>query len=494
MRYLYTGREAKEIDTYAIHAMGFSGLVLMERAAMTVAAVLMQRESREARFLAVCGMGNNGGDGIATARILHQQGYRSAVTMIGDTEKMTEETRQQLSLAVACHVPVLPLSSIGEGRFDILLDGVFGIGLSRPPEGAFEHVLDEMNDSGLKIYALDVPSGVHAGTGAVLNTAVRASCTVTFGVNKIGLVLFPGCEYAGEVIVGDIGFPRESVGHVTPSSYIYEISDLSRLPERPARSHKGTFGKVLVVAGSETMSGACFLAAKAAYTAGAGLVRVISTENNRTILLSALPEILFSGREEIADGVDWADAIVIGPGLGLDSGAEELMRYVIENSPIPTVIDGDGIRLCRNLVEQLSENFILTPHLKEMGYLTGMSVSELQEDIPGSAMRAAGDWSCIMVQKDARSVVSFGGENYINTSGNSGMATGGSGDVLAGVIGGLLAQGMEPFEAAKLGVYLHGLGGDAMREEKSSFSMMASDIIEGISRVLSRKEAEDAGI
>lgn len=483
MRYIYTNKEAKVIDTHAIQTVGIPSLVLMEKAAMTVAAVLMERESREARILAVCGTGNNGGDGIAVARILYQQGYSAAVTIIGETDKMTEETKKQLEIAVGCHVPVLPATSVTDGQFDIMLDGIFGIGLSRDIEGIYEQMIDNINESGAKIYALDVPSGIHAGTGAVLNTAVHANCTVTFGVNKIGLVLYPGCEYAGEVIVGDIGFPKESIASVNSQIYMYEISELARMPERPGRSHKGSFGKVLVIAGSETMSGACYLAAKAAYSVGAGLVRVVSTDNNREVLLSALPEILFSSRDEIADAVDWADAIVIGPGLGLTKEAEEIMKYVIENSPVPTVIDGDGIRLCRNLTHTLTDNFILTPHVREMSYLTGISVGELQSDILETTRETAAEWECIIAQKDARTIVSDGRECYINVSGNNGMATGGSGDVLAGMIGGLLGQHLESFEAAKLGVYLHGLSGDVMAEEKGVYSLMASDIITGISRI-----------
>ena len=485
MRYVYNSREAKNIDAHAIHTVGFPSLVLMEKAAMTVAAVLMEREDRDSRILAVCGVGNNGGDGIAAARILHQQGYSAAITVVGDPEKMSEETKKQLEIAVGCHVPVLPSSAIDGGQFDILLDGLFGIGLSRDVEGVYEKVIEDMNESGALIYALDVPSGIHAGTGAVLNTAVRASCTVTFGVNKVGLILYPGCEYAGEVFVGDIGFPAESVDSAVPSACIYEPSDIPELlPARPPHSHKGTFGRVLVVAGSQSMSGACYLAARAAYAMGAGLVRVVSTADNREILLSSLPEILFSEREEMPEVMDWADAIVIGPGLGLSGEAEELVRYVVENSPVPTVIDGDGIRLCRNITDKLTDNFILTPHVKEMSYLTGKSVPELGRDILGTTREAASEWECIIAQKDARTVVSNGGECYLNVSGNNGMATGGAGDVLAGMMGGLLGQGMEPFAAAKLAVYLHGLAGDAMAEEKSVYSLMASDIITGLSRVL----------
>lgn len=451
---------------------------------MTIAAVLMGREEKTKKILAVCGTGNNGGDGVAAARILCQQGYHAAVTVIGDPDHMTEEMQRQIEIAVNCDVPVLPVSSIADHEFDILLDGVFGIGLSREVEGVYERVLDQMNESDATIYALDVPSGIHAGTGAVLGTAVRADCTITFGIHKLGLVLHPGCEYAGEVVVGDIGFPEVSIASVIPESYYYEPEDLFALmPSRPVYSHKGTFGKILIVAGSETMTGAAYLAAKAAYSVGAGLVKVLSSVCNREILLSSLPEILFAARDEISDSLDWADAVVVGPGLGLTEEAEKLVRYVVENSPVPTVIDGDGIRLCRNVTDTLSDNFILTPHLKEMSYLTGISVSDLQGDLPGTTRDTAKKWNCVIAQKDARTVVSDGKECYINVSGNNGMATGGSGDVLAGITGGLLGQHMEPFAAAKLAVYLHGLSGDVAAKEKGVYGMMASDLIHGVTSI-----------
>lgn len=484
MKYLYTNQEAKAIDTHAIQTVGIPSLVLMEKAAMSVAAVITSREEKDVRILAVCGTGNNGGDGIAVARILHEMGYTTAITVLGEPERMTEETKKQLEIAIGCHVPVLPLSSINDNQFDVMLDGIFGIGLTRNVEGLYKQIICDMNASGARLYALDIPSGIHGTSGVVMNVAIRAVCTVTFGVNKLGLVLYPGCEYAGEVIVADIGFPSVSVQSVKSYTYFYEWNDLPKLlPYRPARSHKGTFGKVLVVAGCETMSGACFLSAKAAYTAGAGVVRVVSTENNREILLSSLPEILFSDREELAEGLDWADAVVVGPGIGLTEEAEEMVRYILENSPVPTVIDGDGIRICSKLTDRLTDNFVLTPHVKEMSYLTGMRVAELQQDILGTTKDNAEQWGCIMVQKDARTVVSDGNECYINLCGNSGMATGGSGDVLAGLLGGLLGQGVEPFAAAKLAVYLHGLAGDAMATETGTYGLMASDLITGLHKV-----------
>lgn len=485
MKYLYTGEQAKAIDAHAIHNMEMPSLVLMERAAMSIAAVLMNREPKDAKILAVCGTGNNGGDSVAAARILHEQGYYAAITVVGNEEHMTEEMKKQLKLAMNCRVPVLPLSSITDGVFDVFLDGIFGIGLSRKVTDVYASVIESINGfSSSRCYAIDIPSGICAGTGAVLGTAIKADVTVTFGVNKIGLVLHPGCEYAGEVFVTDIGFPKASIAAVKADAYFYEKEDLLRMPKRYARSNKGSYGHVLVVAGSEDMCGACFLAAKAAYIAGSGLVRVITTENNRAALLTALPEILFSTRDELADGMEWADAIVAGPGIGLSKQSEGMIKELLSHAAVPTVLDGDAIPICSRLTDSVPDNFIMTPHVKEMTFLTGKSVPELLEDITGSTRAAATKWGCVIAQKDARTVVSTGEETYINVSGNHGMATGGSGDVLAGFTGGLLAQKMKPFEAAKLAVYIHGLAGDVIRNEKTAYCLLASDLLDGIAMVL----------
>ncbi len=485
MRYLYTGQDAKKVDEHSIEVVGMPSLVLMERAAMTVAKVLMERESKESRFLAVCGTGNNGGDGVATARILHEMGYKAAIAIVGYPDSMSDETKKQTEIAVGCHVPVIPMSAIKDHEFDVILDSLFGIGLSRDISDVYEQIINDINESDAIVYSLDIPSGVHAGSGKVLGTAVKAQTTVTFGVNKLGLILHPGCEYAGEVIVADIGFPNESMRAICPPYYYYEPSDIcSFLPERRPRTHKGDYGRVLVVAGSKEMTGAAYLCASAAYRMGAGLVKVVSVSENRDVLLSGVPEILFAEREELSEAMDWADAIVIGPGLGLDAEAQEMVETVIENSPVPTVIDGDGIRLCRNTTTKLSENFVLTPHVKEMSYLTGRSVEDIRSSIVSATYDAAMDIDGIVVCKDSRTIVSDGNTGYVNVSGNNGMVTGGSGDVLVGMIGSLLGQGMEPFEAAKLAVYIHGLAGDVMAEKISKYALMASDLLEGIGEVI----------
>lgn len=489
MRYLYTSEQAKAIDTHAIQVMGFPSLVLMEKAAMAVAAVIMEKEEHK-KILCICGMGNNGGDAMAVARILRQAGYRSAICPIGNSEKMTPETQTQMKMAMNARVPIVKWEAID--AFDVIVDGLFGIGLSKPIQDVYAHVVNQINASGCRVYAVDVPSGIDGSSGKVLGVAIRADETVTFGVHKIGMILYPGCEYAGHITVADIGFPIDSVATITNPAYMYEAEDIFRLPVRPNHSHKGTFGKVLVIAGSDQMSGACYLSAKAAYTMGAGLVKVVTSPKNREIILSSLPEVLFSAYDEIEEGMEWADVILIGPGIGLGEEAKNMLDFVIDKSKKPTVIDGDGITLLGNRC--LSSNFIITPHLKEMARITSSTVGFIQDNLLGMARDTANARGYIVVLKDSRTVVSDGEEIYLNVSGNNGMATGGSGDVLAGTIAGLLAGGMSEWEAAKLGVYIHGLAGDCMIKEKGHYGLMASDLMEGLCQITREEVLTDGGI
>ncbi len=298
MRYLFTSGQSKQLDDHAINIIGFPGLVLMEKAAMTLVSVLMERESRDSGILIVCGSGNNGGDGLAAARMLHQHGFRTAVVLVGDPDRMTPDARKQLALAAACDVPVQSEEAVGSPIYTVLVDSLFGVGLSRDIGGVYEKVIQDINASGKKIYAVDIPSGINGDDGRVMNVAVKADVTVTFGVNKLGLVLYPGCQYAGEVIIGDIGYPRTSYEAVENPVFYFEPEDLPAiLPERVPDGHKGSFGHVAVIGGSSKMSGAALLSAKAAYASGAGLVMICSARVNRDLLLAGCPEALFEAYE-----------------------------------------------------------------------------------------------------------------------------------------------------------------------------------------------------
>jgi NAD(P)H-hydrate epimerase len=367
---------------------------------------------------------------------------------------------------------------------DVLVDAIFGIGLNKPIEGVYKEIIQSMNQSGKYVFSVDCPSGVDCTSGKILGIAVNANETITFGVNKLGMVLYPGANCAGEISVADIGFPHESVANISGPAYIYESEDIGRVPARPDYSNKGTFGKVLVVAGSETMSGACYLAAKAAYVMGAGLVKVVTSCENRNVILSSLPEVLFSTYDDLAQGMDWASVIVAGPGLGRSERTKSIIGQVLKETEKSVIIDGDGLYYARDY--DCHPNVILTPHLKEMTYLNKATVSQIQEDLLESAIEQANERNCVIALKDARTIVTNGRQVYVNVTGNNGMATGGCGDVLAGTVAGLLAQKMKPFEAAKLGVFVHGMAGDCMIKDKGKYGLLASDLLEGLVKITSQ--------
>lgn len=496
MRYLFTARESKILDEHAIQVVGFPSVVLMEKAAMTLASVVIEREKAGTGVLVVCGTGNNGGDGLAVARLLHQQGFAAAVVLAGDSEKMTTDARTQLVLAAACGVPVVPAGELSSPVYDVIIDGLFGVGLSRDVTGAYAKLIEDINASGKRVYAVDIPSGVSGDDGRIMNVAVRADVTVTFGVNKRGLVLYPGCECAGEVIVGDIGYPGASYEAVSNPAHYFEPDDLKRiLPVRRPDGHKGTFGKVTVIGGSDGMCGAPLFSARAAYLSGAGLVRICSSSRNREILLSGVPEALFTPYDDEDRRIDFAaidavieygDCLVLGPGLGTDDRAAQITSYVLEHCDKPLILDGDGITLSDREMISGRGTRILTPHVKEFSRIAGKDIALLKEDFLREVSDFAAETGCILVGKDARTAVSDGRELYINVSGNSGMGTAGSGDVLTGIIAGLLAQGTEPYLAARAGVYLHGLAGDHYASKYNTYSLTATGLLESIPSVMEK--------
>lgn len=497
MRYLFTGKQSKELDNHAIHTVGFPGIVLMERAAMTLVSVLIEKESKQSSFLFVCGVGNNGGDGLAAARMMKQQGYDTAIVLIGNSDKLTEDAKKQLSLAAACDVPAVSSDAILSSHYTCLVDGLFGVGLSRDICGVYEKIIQDINDCGKRIYAVDIPSGINADNGKVMNVAVRADATITFGVNKLGLVLYPGCEYAGEVMIGDIGYPKQSYQSISNSAFYFEPDDLvDILPNRKPDGHKGTFGHVSIIGGCESMSGAVLFSAKAAYASGAGLVKIFTVRENRDILLNGVPEILFSCYEgkdgepnydELDEAIQFGDVIVLGPGLGNSQRSKKIVDYMVLHCCKPIILDGDGITLCEQESINGKKNIVFTPHPKEFSSLTGIPIHEYKADIISEAKRFSEDTGCVLIAKDARTIVSDGQHTYVNISGNSGMGVGGSGDVLTGIVAAFIAQGLELYQAAICGVYVHGLAGDSFQNEYNAYSLTASDLVERIKYVLCDK-------
>lgn len=501
MKYLVDTKEMKAIDAYTINHIGIPSLVLMERAALAAAGEIIARCSKNDKILAVCGMGNNGGDGVCAARILREAGFDASVLLAGEDKKASLEMKKQLEIGRKTGLPIFSpedFNNIDWEEYNIIIDSIFGIGLARDVTGSFAGAVDCINKSRALVFSVDIPSGINADTGRVMKKAVKADYTVTFGYNKLGLILYPGALYAGTVITADIGFPSAAAEKIGPAAFTYDWKDKERLPKRRAYSNKGDYGRVLVAAGRKNMCGAAYLCALSALKAGAGLVKVVTCEENRTILQTRLPEAILStykeeafSREWFLEELSWADTAVVGPGLGGGREALIMADAALAMEKLTLVLDADGLNAVafQNKFSSLlkRDKLVITPHLKEMSRLILEPVSDITEDMAGFVKRIIKDAHLTLVLKDARTLVGGKGQLYVNTTGNSGMAKGGSGDVLAGIIGGLLGQGMSCFEAAALSVYLHGLAGDRARDEKGEYSMLAGDITDGLSYVMGNR-------
>ncbi len=502
MNYAVTAQQMKAIDQNTINTIGIPSMVLMERAALAVAEAAQQMAAergtgKKTRILSVCGTGNNGADGVAAARILQGRGYEVSLLFVGNPEHDSEEMKAQKRIAEHLNIPQSRASEYRDAPCGIILDAVFGIGLGREIGGEYRSVLEKLESVrgqyGAGIIAVDTPSGIHGTTGEVMGIALEADVTVTFGYPKTGLLLYPGKRYAGRLVVADIGFPDASLLKSGWDAKVLTPEDLSWLPKRRPDGNKGTFGKVLVIAGSRGMSGAAYFSALGAYRTGAGLVKILTVPENRQILQTQLPEAIIScydpEQEETMQNIlekecAWADVIVAGPGLGQEAYTEYLLETVLSDAYVPVVLDADGLNCVAShpyLTRYFTENIIITPHMGEMSRLTCVPVADLKKDPLGEARAYSARYGTVCVLKDAVTVVADkDGGAWINRSGCSALAKGGSGDVLTGVIAGLLARGMECTEAAAFGVYVHGLAGEHAAAVFGENSVLAADLANSI--------------
>lgn len=522
MEYYVNHQQMKAIDQYSIQNVGIPSLVLMERAALAVAERIMEIISPDqGRILSICAMGNNGADGLAVARILKLKGYDTAVCCMGSSEKATEEWKTQyqilLHLGIACtFLSDCNREQIGEyikeEKAAVLVDALFGIGLTREIKGSYKEFICGMNESGIPIVSVDIPSGIDSDCGKIAGAAVKAQETITFGRKKLGQIFYPGAEYCGHLTVCEIGFAPEAVKKAGYDAFGLTREDLHTwLKPRPADSHKGTFGKILVIAGSKNMAGAAVFSARAAYRMGCGLVKVHTVEENRSCMHQMVPEAILSvyedaayekpfytdkkdlvkenrAMEQLKQDCEWADVIVFGPGMGKKNHVHVILKELLFQTSCPLILDADGLRVLaehKNWYQQLSERIIVTPHLGEMSALTGLRIAEIQQNPVETAQKFADENGCICVLKGARTIVAKKGTPYyLNTSGCSAMATAGSGDVLTGILAGYLAEGHSTMEAASYGVFTHGLAGEAACMEYGERSVMATDLIEALGQVL----------
>ena len=520
MRYLAGSMSAKALDENA-QRLGISGMVLMERAALSTAEFIKNRlseDNKRKRVIAVCGSGNNGGDGIACARILYEWGFNAEVLIVGKKEKFTEQTKAQVEFAIQSGVELLfmpPYDIITENynmNDAIIIDAIFGVGFKGRLEGDMAELSEYISKSNSIKVAVDIPSGVNGSNGQVETVAIRADYTVTFGVNKVGMAVYPGKDYAGEIVIADIGFPKKAVCMTKFDAFTFDEEDIPIfINKREEYSNKGDFGKILIVAGSEDMCGASYLSALAAYRTGAGLVRIFTPEANRSSLQNLIPEAILTTYNDRPDTEispdtadrlitamqEWADAVVVGPGLGRGRRSKSIVEIITAHSDLPTIIDADGLWLFRevmeeklgrrfSLIQDVRDNFVLTPHIKELSDLLYLPVKEVKDNIILYSEKLSRCEGTIVI-KEARSLVVTNGSCYINNSGNSGMAKGGSGDVLTGILSALLAKKKDDMlNTVSVGVYIHGLAGDLLKKRKGNYGILARELADEIAEVMKR--------
>ncbi|NTV48392.1 MAG: NAD(P)H-hydrate dehydratase [Geobacteraceae bacterium] len=498
-----TAHTMQEIDRQTINDYNIAGLQLMESAGSRCVDVIISRFGLIGCAVIVAGKGNNGGDGYVIARLLSQKGWSVKVIVLAD--------RDQVRGDAAVNLEKLPGSVVSfctrEGQLsslhmeeifqaDVIVDALLGTGLCINVSGVYLEAVDLINASGRPVVSVDIPSGVHGTTGQVLGDAVRADITVTFAFAKLGHVLYPGAEYIGRLVVADIGIPQKLMEDATCYNFLNAEAVRPLLHRRDRQAHKGRFGHCLIIAGSTGKTGAAALSANSAVRAGSGLVTLAAAENIHSILEIKTTEVMTfplpdSGSGHLASSAFNAieqllvgkNAVAIGPGLGTRSGTYELVQNLVETVTLPMVIDADGLNALAEDITVLNrkktKQIILTPHPGEMSRLLGTPIPDVEAIRISVAQEFASKYGVFMVLKGARTVIaSPDGSVAINGSGNPGMASGGMGDVLTGIVVSLLGQGYTAWDACCLGVFLHGLAADMVAEEKGEIGINASDVIE----------------
>jgi NAD(P)H-hydrate epimerase len=505
----------RRADRLTIDEIGLPGPVLMENAGRAVSDLILERFPHARRIVVLCGKGNNGGDGFVVARRLRSAGAEAL--LLGRRDDVRGDARTHLEACQRSGGRVLEVADAGEweavrervAAADVLVDALLGTGLRAGPSGLAARGIAELvqrAQAGVPVVAVDIPSGVRADGGTVEGPTVRATLTVTFAAPKPGHVLPPDSECTGELVIADIGIAPETLAAVGPTLFLLESEDAAAaFPPRAGGAHKGSFGHVLVVAGSVGKTGAAALAATGALRAGAGLVTVATPASclgmvaaaRAEIMTEPLPETPSGGVSEEALGrvltlADARDAVVLGPGLGQDGSTGVFVRDLVRRCPSPLLVDADGLNLLASAPEaegasalrSRSAATVLTPHPGEMARLTGEEISEIQRHRPQAARGLARESGAVVVLKGQRTVVADpGGRAAVNPAGNPGMGTAGTGDVLAGVVGALLAR-HEAWAAATAGVYVHGRAGDLAAETSGEEGLVAGDLVESLPRAI----------
>lgn len=502
-----TAAEMREMDRRTIEEFGIPGCVLMETAARGAFDFLRRLlPDLASKCVAVAaGRGNNGGDGFVMARLLAQMGGEAVVYLLAKKDDISGDAALNLALLPKMGVPVIEiadseaLSRLSEPMrlHDVWIDAILGTGLSSPVRGLYRQMIEFINAQKKFVFSVDVPSGLFSDTGAA-DICIKADATATFALPKVGLWAPPGASLRGALEVIDIGIPQFVMEAVAPRHFLVDGAQVKSIvrPRKP-EAHKGDSGRVLVVAGSRGKTGAACLAAHAALRAGAGLVTLAGSECLKSVFEMRVTEAMTCGLSQTTDGfvsekavdevlalVQGWQALALGPGLGTHPETMRFVNRVVAQSPVPVVADADALNalaLDPAVLKSAKSPVILTPHPGEMARLSGLSTGEIQKDRIGAARRFATEFGVVLILKGAKTIVSLpDGKCGIISSGNPGMASGGMGDALTGIIAGLLAQGYAPQDCACVGAYLHGLCADILAEEKGPVGFLASEVADAL--------------
>lgn len=495
---IFSASQIRACDTYTIHASNISSYELMDRAATKCVSWVNEHLPPNSVFIVLCGSGNNGGDGLAITRMLHRQGYNAKAFLLRLSDELTEDCRknfERLNSIEKGLVEILPQDSLiaDVPEHVIIIDALLGTGLNRPAEGWVADFINHINELPNSVVSVDIPSGMPAdnipGKGAQI---IQAMHTLSFQFYKRSFLHPETGRYVGKLYILDIGLSSTFIASTHTSYYITDEYTAKAL-YRPgnAFAHKGDYGQALIIAGSKSMMGAAVLAAKAALRSGAGKVKALVPERGYEIMQSSVPEAMcyVSGETCVSRIKDWQGSVVaVGPGLGTNEATARALSDFISACKEPIVVDADGLNMLAqqpDLLHKLPADSILTPHPKEFGRLFGATKDSMQ--MVELARTQCMKYNIYIVLKGHHTVVvTPEGECWYNMTGNPGMATGGSGDVLTGMIAGLMARGYSSFDAARLGVYLHGLAGDYAAAAWTENAMVAGDIINNLGHAFKR--------
>jgi hydroxyethylthiazole kinase-like uncharacterized protein yjeF len=508
-----TAKEMRNIDFQTINEIGIPGVVLMENAGLGVVKAIerdfpLQTFSKIAIF---AGKGNNGGDGLVIARYLVHKGYKVTTYLLAEPDKFIGDALINLRIAqnIGLNIEyILSDEQLNEkkgiiSQNNLIIDAIFGTGLSGPVRGFASNVIDYLNSTGMPIVAVDLPSGLDSDTGKVEGSCIKAIMTVTMALPKRGLLLYPGAKFVGKLEIADIGIPQSVIDSQNISTILIQSPCALKLPERPRDGHKGLFGRVLIIAGSVGLTGASAMASLSALRVGAGLVTLGTPESLNPIMEVKLTEAMtlplpetshqtlsIRAYDKIMQMVNGTDVVAIGPGLSRNPETIELVQKLCSDINIPKVIDADGLNALaedKSCLRELGKQTVLTPHPGEMARLIGKTISDVQSDRINIAIDFAKEYGVILVLKGVPTVIAEpNGEAYLNTTGNPGMASGGTGDVLTGTIAGFLAQGLDANNSAILGVYIHGLAGDLASIDKGGVGIIAGDLIDFLPKAIKK--------